>query len=131
MPEKQDLDTLCETIIAACIEVHKQLGPGLLESVYHAALVVEFTERKIPFVSEYPIHAVFKGKDLGIGLRADFLVQDTVILEIKAVQEMTADHSAIAITYVTLAKKPAALLINFNKALLTEDMRRLYPRRIT
>lgn len=125
---KQQLDAQCEQIIAACIEVHRSLGPGLLQSVYHAALLIEFSERSIPFISEYPISVSYRGKPLGVGLRADFLVYDTIILEIKAVQELTADHIAIAISYVTLAEKSAALLVNFNKTLLTDGIRRLYPR---
>jgi GxxExxY protein len=126
--DKQELDARCEQIIAACIEVHKQLGPGLLESVYHAALVIEFDERKIPFVSEYPVVAQFKGHELGVGLRVDFVIYDSVVLEIKAVQELTADHIATTISYVTLAHKSAALLVNFNKTLLVDGVRRLYPR---
>ena len=128
LQSKEEIDALCEEIIAACIEVHRHLGPGLLERVYQEALAIEFTARTIAFRRECDVPASFKGVSLGIGYRYDFLVEETVALEVKSVQSLIPDHVAQTINYVTLDKKPTALLVNFNCMLLKDGIRRLFPR---
>ncbi len=127
MENKKEIDNICEKIIGACIEVHKCLGPGLLERVYQAALAIEFSLKGIAFVREYEIAGSYKSQDIGVAYRCDFLVEGVVILELKSSEALSCSNLAQAINYVTLAKKPAGLLINFNVSRLTDGIRRIFP----
>lgn len=106
------LTDLTYKIDGACIEVHKILGPGLLESVYHKALIEEFTLRGIKFVAEFPIQ--YKGKSLDCNFRCDFLIEDAIVLEIKSVKSFDEIHRAKLLNYMGLLKVPKGILINFN-----------------
>jgi len=129
MPEKTHIDDLCEHIIGACIEVHKHLGPGLLETVYHEALKVEFGLRNLAYIHEYPIEGIFKGVPLGTVYRCDFLIAEQVLLEVKSIEQLKAIYVAVAINYATLAKKPTCLLINFMELKLVQGIKRVFPSR--
>jgi len=109
-------------IIGAAIEVHRHLGPGLLESVYQISLARELTLRNIPFRREVNIPVMYKGEPLDANFRADFIVADRVILELKAIEKLLPVHEAQLITYMKLASCSVGLLINFNVPVLKEGI---------
>ena len=114
MITKAYLDKLTYDIIGAAIEVHKIMGRGLLESVYHQCLMEEFHHRKINFLTELKIPAIYKGKNLDVDFRCDFYVEQSMIVEIKAVQELTPFYEAQLLNFMKLLKCPKGILINFN-----------------
>jgi GxxExxY protein len=111
---KSYLNNLTYEINAACIEVHKTLGPGLLESVYHKCLQREFEIRGIKFKSELVVPVLYKDVLLETGFRCDFLIEDAIILEIKAVDMMHPVFKVQIMTYMKLMGIPKGVLINFN-----------------
>jgi len=116
--------SLTSEIIAAAIEVHRALGPGLLESAYQAALCRELSLRGISFIQQVDMPLAYKGVNLDCGYRIDFIVGDAVIVELKAVQEILPVHEAQLLTYLRLTKLRIGLLINFNVAALKNGIRR-------
>ena len=116
---------LSRKIIGAAIEVHKQLGPGLLESTYEECLAYEFLQREIPFERQKPLPVIYKEVRLDAGFRADFLVGGLVIVELKAVDRLAKIHEAQVLTYLKLTHCKLGLLINFNVPLLKDGVRRL------
>ena len=110
-------------IIGACIEVHRALGPGLLESVYQECLAREFSLQDVPFHKEIAQTVSYKGVLMDCGLRLDFLVDNRVIVELKAVEKPV--HRAQTLTYLKLTGCKLGLLINFNVSLLKDGMERL------
>ena len=113
---------LTEQIIGAAIEVHRTLGPGLLESVYQACLAHELTERGIAFVQEKAIPVVYKEHQIDCGFRLDFLVADKVVVELKAQDSLQPVHEAQLLTYLKLTGCKVGLLINFNAPLLKDGI---------
>ena len=111
---KEYLDKLAYQINGAAIEVHKALGPGLLESVYHVCLKHEFKLRNLSFVSQTVIPIFYKGIKVDAELRYDFLVENCVIVEIKSVESILPIHEAQLLTYMKLQQVPQGRLINFN-----------------
>ncbi len=120
------LTDLTYKINGAAIEVHKILGPGLLESVYHKCMEKELLIRKIKFQSEYKIPYSYKGIDLNLELRADFIIEDQIIVELKAVEYVMPVHEAQLLTYMKLLKKPKGIMINFNVVNLFNDGQKTY-----
>ena len=112
---------LTYTINGACIEVHKIIGPGLLESVYHKCLEEEFRLRNINFQSELKIPIIYKGKEINCEFFCDFLIEDLIVLELKSVSSITDIHKAQIINYINLMKKPKGILVNFNVKNLYHD----------
>jgi GxxExxY protein len=108
------LTDLTYKINGACIEVHKILGPGLLESVYHKCLEEEFRLRNIKFKSELKIPVIYKGKEMQCDFFCDFLIEDLIVVEIKSVAEINNIHRAQILNYINLMKKPKGILVNFN-----------------
>ncbi len=108
------LTDLTYRITVACIEVHKELGPGLLEKVYHEALKEEFKLRSIDFKSEIQVDVVYKGKKLFCDFRCDFFIEDLIVLEIKSVKSFEDIHRAKLLNYMNILKDPKGVLINFN-----------------
>ena len=101
-------------IIGCCIEVHRILGPGLLEKIYIKALQEEFKIQEINYESEFNIHVDYKGKDLDCDLRCDFLLEECIVLEVKSVADFHDIHTAQTLNYMNLLKTPKAILVNFN-----------------
>ena len=101
-------------IIGCCIEVHRILGPGLLEKIYMKALQEEFKIQEINYESEFNIHVDYKGKDLDCDLRCDFLIEGCIVLEVKSVADLHDIHTAQTLNYMNLLKTPKAILVNFN-----------------
>jgi GxxExxY protein len=120
-----DRDPVTEPIIGAAIEVHRVLGPGLLESVYERCLCHELEQRGIEFQRQAPLPVIYKGRSLDCDLRIDILIPGLVIVEVKAVQGILAIHEAQLLTYMKLARVSKGLLINFNERLLKEGLRRM------
>ncbi|MDZ8054232.1 MAG: GxxExxY protein [Aulosira sp. ZfuVER01] len=118
------IENLAYEVIGAAIEVHRILGSGFLEEVYHKALREEFLIRKIPYKSEHPVKVNYKGRPVGEG-KLDFLVGDSLIVELKAVQNLTPIHEAQVLSYLKMTNYPLALLINFNVPLLKEGIKRI------
>lgn len=114
MKTKKYFDELTYEIIGAAIEVHKIMGRGLLESVYHHCLKEELKHRKINFRTEMKIPVLYKEKTLDIDFRCDLFVEDSIVVELKAVNEMNAVFEAQLLTYMKLLKCPKGILINFN-----------------
>lgn len=111
-----------DAVIASAIEVHRALGPGLLENAYQACLAHEIRGRGLPVAAQVPVPVVYKGVSLEVGYRADLIVADTVIVEIKAVEAILPVHEAQLLTYLKLTGKRVGLLINFNVPLLKEGI---------
>ena len=101
-------------IIGCAIEVHKHLGPGLLESIYHNCMMDEFARNDLVFQSHMAIPINYKGRQLAEPFRLDLLVEDLIVVELKAVEAMHPVHSAQLLSYLKLADKPKGLLINFH-----------------
>jgi len=111
---KNYLDDLTYKIIGAAIEVHKHVGPGLLESVYHKCLEKELQLKGLNFKSEHYVELNYKGLDVGTHLRCDFLVEDAVVVELKSVNTLVPIFDAQLFTYMKLLGKAKGVLINFN-----------------
>ena len=116
------LEDLTEQIIGAAIEVHKQLGPGLLESAYEQCLCHELHLRGIQFQRQVPLPVAYKGLKLDCGYHLDLVVEDAVILELKAVEKILPVHEAQLLTYLKLTGKKIGLIINFNVDMLTRGI---------
>lgn len=125
MDTRAKSNKLSKQIIAAGLEVHKHLGPGLLESAYQAALSQEFALRGIPFISEFPLPFEYKGKRVDAGYRIDFLVENLVVVELKSVEKLAPIHEAQLLTYLKLSGHWLGLLLNFNCLLLKQGIRRI------
>jgi GxxExxY protein len=119
----EEHDPLTERIIGCAIEVHRTLGPGLLESAYVEALTVELAEAGLRFARQVPVPLTYKGRYLG-EYRLDLLVEDAVVVEVKAVERFDPVHEAQLLTYLRLTGKRVGLLINFNQRLLREGIKR-------
>ena len=118
-------DVLSSVILNAAIHVHKELGPGLLESAYEECLAFEFYSRQIAFERQKPIPVVYRSVKLDCGFRADFLVSKLVILELKAVDELAPIHSAQVLTYLKLTGCRLGMLLNFNAPRLRSGIKRI------
>ena len=119
------LDDLSYKVIGCAIEVHRTLGPGLLESVYEKALMHELTLNNIPVRSQVAVKANYKGLDVGEGLRLDLLVDEQLIVELKSVDDFKPVHHKQLLTYLKLMNKQLGLLINFNVCNLTDGVKRI------
>jgi GxxExxY protein len=116
---------LSREIIAAAIEVHKALGPGLLESAYEECLAHELSLRNLPFERQEAIPIIYKDLNIDAGFRLDFLVGNCVVVELKAVEALLPIHDAQVLTYLKMTKNRLALLINFNVPLLRNGIKRI------
>jgi GxxExxY protein len=117
-------DSLSNKVIGCAIEVHRELGPGLLESTYQACLAHELSRAGIRFAQEHPMPVSYKGFQLDCGYRLDVLVEDQLIVELKAVEDLSRIHEAQILTYLKLAKLKTGLLINFNVPRLKQGIKR-------
>ena len=116
---------LTSRIICAAINVHRELGPGLLESVYETCLAAELKSKSLSFKRQAPVDLVYRGEKIESGLRLDMLVEDDVIVELKSVERLLPIHKAQLLSYLKLSNKKCGLLINFNVELLKDGLIRL------
>jgi len=119
-----ELNKITSAVIGAAIEVHRQLGPGLLESSYRECLCRELLLRSIPFEKEKPLPIEYKGMHLGCGYRMDLLVAGSVVVECKSVEALHPIHDAQLLTYLRIGGWRVGLLINFNVAVLKNGIHR-------
>jgi GxxExxY protein len=117
-------DPLSEKVIGAALEVHKALGPGLLESAYSECLAHELRQQGISFKRELPLPVRYKTVLLDCGYRLDFLIEDSLVLELKSIEKVEGIHEAQLLTYLRLSEKRVGLLINFNVELLRRGITR-------
>ena len=120
-----EIESLATIAVDAALEVHRQRGPGLLESAYEACLAYELELRGIQFQRQLPVPLNYKGRLVEVGFRADVLLDGKLLIELKAVDELQPIHRAQVITYLKLLNLPLGLLINFNSTLLKHGLRRV------
>lgn len=121
-----NLNQLSSQIIKAAINVHKELGPGLLESVYQSCMEIELKDMGIKVAPEVPLPVLYRGQEVHKeGYRIDLLVEDTIIVELKSVEKIKDVHKKQLLTYLRLAKKPLGLLLNFNEVVLKDGICRI------
>lgn len=119
-----EYEDLTKTIIGCAIEIHKELGPGLLESAYEECLAYELTKVGLKVERQKPVPVVYKEIKLECGYRIDILVEDKIVLELKTVDEFNPIHEAQILTYLKFAQKKVGLLINFNVLRLKDGIKR-------
>ncbi len=119
-----EFDKLSNRVIGCAIEVHRTLGPGLLESTYEQCLAREMMLTGLSFQLQYPQPVEYKGLRLDCGYRIDLFVEEQLIIELKSVSQLTTVHEAQLLTYMKLAKASIGLLINFNVKMLKDGVRR-------
>lgn len=121
----QEINKTTEAVIGAAIEVHKHLGPGLLESAYEECLCHELNLRNIPFKRQVPLPINYKGTNVDCSYRIDLLVNDEVIVELKSVESISPIHEAQTLTYMRLGNWKVGLILNFNVPILVKGVKRL------
>jgi GxxExxY protein len=119
-----EFDSLSKQVIGCALEVHRALGPGLLESAYERCLSFELSAANIPFQAQYPLPLEYKGIKLDCGYRADILIEKEIIVEIKSVEALLPIHEAQLLTYMKIGKIPIGLLLNFNVKQLKMGIKR-------
>ena len=120
-----DVNRVTREIIGAAIAVHRELGPGLLESAYEACLAYELTQKGLRVEQQKPLPVVYREVHLECGYRLDLVVEDIVIVELKSVEKLAAVHRAQVLSYLRLANRQVGLLINFNEKVLMNGVHRL------
>ena len=123
--ELLDINKSTEAIIGAVIEVHRHLGPGLLESAYEECLCEELSLRKIPFSRQIPLPVAYKTKNLDNGYRVDLLVNNEFVVELKTVESILPIHEVQTLTYMRLGGWQVGLILNFNVVILKNGIKRL------
>lgn len=123
--EQEFLDRITEKIIGCAIEVHKGLGPGLLESAYEECLCYELEQSGLKFERQVPLPVVYKGVKLDCGYRMDIAVEKAVIVEVKAVENLIPVHDAQLLSYLKLYHKKVGLLMNFHVPILKKGLKRI------
>jgi len=123
---KMDINEITSKVIKAALAVHNELGPGLLESVYQECLRIELEEMGLNVKAEVQVPVTYRGREITKdGFRIDLLIEDTVVVELKSVEEVKPVHKKQLLTYLRLINKPVGLLINFNEAMLKKGIFRI------
>ncbi|MCR2834634.1 GxxExxY protein [Parerythrobacter lacustris] len=120
-----EIDDISAQVIDACIAIHRELGPGLLESVYEIVLAGELELRGLKVDRQVPVDIEFRGRHHLGAFRVDLLVEDCLVLEIKSVEQLNKSHAKQVLTYLRLMKQPVGLLLNFAGATMKEGIRRI------
>ena len=123
--ETQRVNEITEAVIGAAIEVHRSLGPGLLESAYEVCLARELELRRVRYARQVPVPLAYKGVQLDCGYVLDLLVEGLVIVELKTVEKLLPIHQAQLLTYLRLTNSPVGLLINFKETTLLRGLKRM------
>ncbi len=122
---ERNLNEITEKVIGACIEIHRQLGPGLLESAYEECLCYELAQSGLSFERQKPLLVVYKGVRLNCGYRVDIVVEEAVILELKTVEKLLPIHEAQLLTYLKLTGLTLGLLLNFSVPVFKDGLKRI------
>ena len=117
---------ITETIIGCAIKVHRKLGPGLLESAYQECLMFELVKAQLNVIKEKPQPLIYEEVHLNCGYRIDLFVENTIVIEVKAVESLNDVHLAQILTYLKLTNCRYGLLLNFNVAKMTDGIKRIY-----
>ena len=125
IPVSADLDLIASKTVASIFEVHTELGPGLLESVYECCLLNELHRRGLTVEAQVPLPIIYKDCKIDAGLRLDLLIEDELVVELKAVETLLDVHTAQMLTYLKLSKRRLGLLVNFNVPLIKHGIRRI------
>ena len=120
-----EFDELSNRVIGCAIEVHRHLGPGLLESAYEQCLAIELSTQDIPFELQSELHVEYRGRKIDCGYRIDVTIDGKLILELKSVEKLLPIHEAQLLTYMKLSGLRIGLLINFNVRLLKDGIKRM------
>ena len=121
----QEVEKLTTLAVDAAFAVHSELGPGLLESAYQACFTHELELRGVGYQKELPVPLTYKGKRIEVGFRADVVIEQKLLIELKAVEQVLPIHKAQVITYLKLMHFPLGLLINFNEILIKDGIQRV------
>jgi len=124
-PSRETINRLTGVILDTALDIHRRLGPGLLESVYQAVLAHELRKRGLLVETEVPIPVIWDDVRLDVGFRADLIVERLVIVELKSVEDVAPVHKKVLLTYLRLADKRVGLLINFGEELLRDGVTRI------
>lgn len=122
---RDEVDEVAERVIGCAIEVHRTMGPGLLESIYRECLVMELAAHNLRFELERPVAVDYKGRPLLARFKIDLLVERSLVVELKSVDALRPVHKAQVITYLKLTGHPVGLLLNFNEVTLKNGLHRL------
>ncbi len=125
MRENDRLDEISHRIIGAAIEVHRNLGPGLLESAYQSCLAFELKQLGVKLEEQKPLPVIYKDMRLDCGYRLDLVVEDEIIIEVKAIEKLVPIHEAQLLSYLRLAKKRVGFLMNFHVPVLKNGLKRI------
>ena len=120
-----EVEVLATVAVNSAFDVHKELGPGLLESAYEAAFVHELQTRRVHCRRQVPVPVVYKGSPIELGFRAEVVLENKLLVELKAVEEVAPVHKAQVITYLKILNFPLGLLINFNEVLIKHGIQRV------
>lgn len=120
-----DIDAITAIVVDECIAIHRELGPGLFENVYEAVLAGRLEVRGLVVARQVPISVNFDGQSFDMAFRVDLLVEDRLVLEIKAVEMLSKAHAKQLLTYLRLMKQPVGLLLSFSQATMKDGIRRL------
>ena len=120
-----EVDDLSAIVIEECIAIHRELGPGLFESVYQAVLAGRLEARGLSVARQYPVSVVFDQQKFDPAFRVDILVEGKLVLEIKSVEQLSKAHAKQLLTYLRLLNQPVGLLLNFSQATMKDGIRRL------
>lgn len=123
---KKQLNDLTFEIIGCAIEVHKEMGRGLTEKIYHECMKTELVSKKISYLTEMKIPVMYKGKSMNIDFRCDLFVENSIVLELKSTQELNNASEAQLLTYMKLLQAPKGILINFNCCNIFKDGQRTF-----
>jgi len=121
----RDVEEMATMAVDAAFSVHKELGPGLLESAYEACFAHELELRGVKYQRQLPVPLNYKGKLIEVGFRADIIIEQRLLIELKAVEGIIPVHQAQVITYLKILRLPLALLINFNEVLIKDGIHRI------
>ena len=124
-PESQKINRITEKIIGCAIEIHRNLGPGLLESAYEECLCYELKQVGLEFKRQVPLPVIYKGINLECGYRMDIVIEDLVIVEIKAIERILPVHEAQLLSYLKIYNKKVGLLMNFHVPILKSGLKRI------
>jgi GxxExxY protein len=122
---RERIEEIASNIVDAAFEIHSTFGPGLLESVYEAALAIALTNRGLKVATQVPIAVSYQGIELGIGFRADLIVENLVIIEVKSVEALHPVHPKQLLTYLKVTGLKLGLLINFNERVVKNGIKRI------
>jgi len=127
---REETEALVTRVVDACFRVHSELGAGLLESAYSACLQEELRLRGMQFRTEQSVPLVYRERQIDVGFRVDLLIEDRVVIELKAVEKILPIHKAQLITYLKILGHPLGLLVNFNEVLIKDGIHRVFNPRL-